>query len=62
MIAAYIHNETKETVYVQDFLAKIIAEDLKVLEKEKPVIFKRENDTTTYITSKEVFDKEFTKK
>jgi hypothetical protein len=62
MIAAYTHNETKETVYAQDFTAKVVTNNLEILEDESPVIYKRENDITTYITSKEVFDKEYTKK
>jgi hypothetical protein len=43
MIAAYTHNETKETVYAQDFTAKVVTNNLEIL------------------TSKEVFDKEYTK-
>ena len=62
MIAAYIHKKTKKTVYVQDFTAKVMKESLKVARKEKIVIFKREEDITTYIVSKEIFDKEYIKK
>jgi hypothetical protein len=62
MIAAYIHIESGETIYVQDFTAKVVAENMETLEGQKTVLFKKENDTTTYTTSKEVFEKEFTKK
>ena len=62
MIATYIHKETGKSVYVDDFTAVFIDEGFKPKEKETPVIFKRVDDTTTYITTREIFNKEYIKK
>jgi hypothetical protein len=61
MIAVYIKNSTEEEVYVNDFTAIFMAEkgnDSKV----GIVIYQEKNNYTTFVISREIFDKEFTKK
>lgn len=58
MIATYVNNKTKEEVYVSDFTANFLNEEDEHSE-ERIVLFKRKNNTATFVVFKKIFDKEY---
>lgn len=61
MIATYIHKPTNTEVYIQNFTAIGVKQNLEK-DNEKIVLFKIKGDNiTTYVVSYTIFQQEFTK-